>query len=517
MHLETPARTTLRIRRADDDMENEITQATRLLQAQRSQDRDEQPLSWLKNRFSSQAGTEYTSRELNRVLAEVIDSDGSVGVVKALLALGADVNFARRRHSHTWDKITLRNQPGERNDVLVRATLRCRPETIRVLAAHADQANLDCALHHAIVRGNLNILAALLEHGASPVQLHDDFQDVVYHNKLQVVKVLLSGHHLPCLACRSTGLRIAVENQSLEIIHLLLQHWADVNYGDAIALTRAVEHARPDFVAALISGPVRASPRSLDAAVGKLRGATGEMESDLNRDILQLCLSAGAAGPETTRLITEGLLEVVKRRQIHLLDTILRYRKPPGQYEAAALLEAIRAEQLVIVIKLLEFKPSTESLTTVISQAPGIGSPQLRYEVTRLLIEAGARGPCAAEALVNTVHCLVANLRRGDKMSIERDMSLFYLLLQEGQADVNFKRGEALQIAVRSSCIGIAENIVAKDPSPDSLGAALSWAMDIADVNKKQVLVEMLLRREVDEDAAGKALVAVFKGDPGNT
>lgn len=504
------------MRRTGEDMENEITQATRLLLAQRSQDRDEQPLSWLKHRLSSQAGTEFSSRELNKVLAEVIDSDGSVGVVKALVALGADVNFVRRRHSHTWDKITNRSQPGERSNVLLRATLRCRPETVHVLAAHADQANLDSALHHAIVRGNLKILAALLEHGASPVQLHDDFQDVVYHNKLDVVRVLLSGHHLPCLACRSTGLRIAVENQSLEVVGLLLQHWADVNYGDAIALTRAVEQSRPDFVATLLSGPVRPSPRSLDAAVGKLRGPLQEQENDVNRHILQLCLSAGAAGPETTRLITEGLLEMVRRRQTHLLATVLRYRRPPDQYEAAALIEAIRAEHVEIVIKLLEFKPSPETLTAVISQALSIGGPQYRYEVIRLLIEAGAQGPCAGEALVTSLHCLVASLRRGDKMSIERDTRLFYLLLHEGSADVNFGKGEALQIAVRAASIAITEDILLKDPSPDSLGTALTWAMDVPDGRRKQQLVQMLLRRQVDEDAAGKALVAAFRGDPGN-
>ena len=93
-------------------MDPEINHATRLLQAQRAVDRDGQPLSWVRNRLSSQAGTTYTAREVNKVLAEVIESDGSVGVVRALLSLGADVNFVRRRHSTTWTKITQRNNPG---------------------------------------------------------------------------------------------------------------------------------------------------------------------------------------------------------------------------------------------------------------------------------------------------------------------------------------------------------------------------------------------------------------------
>ncbi|KAK4118784.1 hypothetical protein N657DRAFT_583008 [Parathielavia appendiculata] len=497
-------------------MEPEIKQATRLLEAQRAVDRDGQPLSWVRNRLSSQAGTVYTAREVNKVLTEVVESDGSVGVVKALLALGADVNFARRRHSNTWNKITQRNYPGERSNILLRAVIRCRPETVYAIAGHADQANLDSVLHHAIARGNLAVLAALLEHGASPVHLHDDFQEVVFHDNLDLLKVLLSGHHLPCLACRSTGLRIAVENRSLEAVRLLLDHWADVNYGDAIALTRAVEISRPDLVALLISGPVQPSSRSLDAAVGKLRQYLGENDTTLNREMLELCLSAGASGPETMRMVTEGLVELVRRRHTHLIGIILRHKKPPGQYEAAALIEAVRAEQLEVVAKLLEFSPSPSSLAVGVSQAVGAGSPQFRYEATRLLIASGAQGPCAAEALVKTVHCLVANLRRGDKMSIERDMRLFYLLLHEGKADVNFDRGEALQIAVRSAAVEVAEEILAKEPSPDSLGAALTWAMNVRDEKKKRLLVEMLVRRQINEDAAGKALVALLKTEPVN-
>ncbi|KAL2195244.1 hypothetical protein P885DRAFT_70818 [Corynascus similis CBS 632.67] len=497
-------------------MEPEIKQATQLLQAQRAVDRDEQPLAWIRHRLSSQAGTVYTPREVNKVLADVVEADGSVGVVKALLALGADVNFVKRRHSNTWNKIAHRNLPSERNNILLRAVVRCRPETVHAIAGYADQANLDSALHHAIARGNLAVVSALMEHGASPVHLHDDFQEVVYHDQLPLLKVLLSGHHLPCLACRSTGLRIAVENRSIGAVRLLLEHWADVNYGDAVALTRAVEVTRPDLVALLLSGPVQPSSRSLDTAVGKLRPLLGEHDTELNREILELCLAAGASGPETIRLVTEGLVDLVRRRNTGLIGIILRYKRVPGQFEAAALIEAIRAEQMDVVMKLLEFKPSATSLTIAISQTVGVGGPQFRYEATRLLIESGAQGVCAGEALVKTVRCLVANMKRGDKMSIERDMRLFYLLLHEGKADVNYGKGEALQVAVRSASVEIAEEILAKEPSPESLGTALKWAMDIRDEKKKKLLVEMLVRRQVDEDASGKALVAILKSEPDN-
>jgi len=497
-----------------DEMEAETKQAIRLLQAEKARDCDGQLLTWLKNRLFSQISNDFTTQELNRVLADVVESDGSVGLVKALLSLGADVNFFRRPSSHAWSKMTQRHPGGERNDILLRATIRCRPETVSVLASRADQANLDSALHHAIVRRDLRVIATLLEHGANPAPLHDDFQNLIYHNQIEIVKLLLSGHHLPCLACRSTALRIAVECRSLEILQLLLKHWADVNYRNAIALIRAVETGRLDFVATLLSGTVRASPRSLDTAIGRIWQLIDNRDDDALCDILDLCLSAGASGSETTHLVTDGFLELISKRKTRFVETILHHKQLPEQFGAAALVEAMRTEQLGLMRKLLELRPTASTLSTALSYALSISIPKVQQEAIRMLIDAGAKGSCAADALVKIVHSLVAGLRYGDKVSIARDQMLFRLLLHEGEADVNFAKGEALQIAVRSGCVDVVEQMVAKGPSPQVLGAALSWAMELVDRKQKHCMVEALLRRPLDPDAAGKALLTVFQTDP---
>ncbi|KAK4679863.1 hypothetical protein QC764_207850 [Podospora pseudoanserina] len=492
---------------------SENKQATQLLQAQRAQIRDEQTFGWLRNRFSSQAGTEFSHREINKVLTEVVESDGSLGVVKALLSLGADVNFVRRRNSTTWTKIAQRHQNNERSDILLRATIKCRPETVHVLAAHADQQNLDSVLHHAIARGNLAIIRTLLDHGASPVYLHDDFQGAVFRDNVDLIEVLLSGHHLPCLACRSTGLRLAVANGSVDVIRLLLNHWADVNYGDGIALIRAVEDSRPDLVAALISGPVKASPRTLDTAVNK---ATNNLDT-FGYEMVGMCLAAGAAGPATTHLITDGLIETIRRRDVQLLETIIRHRRIPEEYEGFALVETIRTGQVDVLAMLLGLDPSSQSLTIAVSQAVKVNDNDERYGIIERLIDAGAQGPCVAEALISIVHCLVSDSKRGDSAARDRDLCLFNLILYDGKADVNHRKGEALQVAVRSSCEDIAEQIVDREPSPEALGAALGWAMGTEDKDQKRRLVELLVRHPIDEVASGKALVEVFKNDFGNT
>ncbi|KAK0720197.1 hypothetical protein B0H67DRAFT_486120 [Lasiosphaeris hirsuta] len=497
-------------------MESAIDQARRLLQAQRSLHAEEQSFGCFCSPFSFQNDTAFTYQEANSVLSEVVEANGSADVVKALLAFGADINFARRRSSGAWNKITLNQHQGQRSNVLLRATAQCRPDIVRVLAAHADQENLDSVLHHAIGRGDLSVLQALLDHGANPVQLHDDFMNAVYQNQVGLVQALLSGHRLPCLACRSTGLRLSVKNRSLDVTQLLLKCWADVNHDNAVALVDAVEIFRPDIVRALISGPVLPSPRSLDAAVGKAVEIMGEKETRAGQEILEMCLSAGAAGPETTWLVTEGVLHAVRRSHAILLGIILRLRTPPQQYETFALLEAIQAEKVEILLKLLEFQPSPESLTVAVSQAMKIKDTQLRYEVARFLVNAGAQGMCTADGLVKATKLVTAKGERGAETMSDRQINrqLFTLLLSHGVADVDYGQGEALQIAVQASRADLTEEIIARHPSPSTLGAALPWAMKISDRRERYALVHILLRNQICEDAVGRALVDLFKTGP---
>lgn len=351
------------------------------------------------------------------------------------------------------------------------------------------------------------------------MNLHEDFQNAIHRNQVGLVHALLSGHRLPCLTCRSAGLRLAVTNRSLEITTLLLQRWADVNYDNAAALVKAVELLQPDMVTALLSGPVRPSPRSLDAAVGKahqlIRGKDASAAA-VAREVIEMCLSLGAAGTSTTTLLSEGVVEAVNRNNIDLLNTILHLRQLPEDYEILALQEAIRGERLDVLIKLLEFNPSKVSLTTAVLQAMEIFDSKLRYEVILILLKAGARNECTAEALIRAVQNIITPLSEKRTRDRDLDRRLFSLLLDEGKADVNHRQGEALRLAVQAVRSDLVEEIVMRRPSAEALGAALPWAMSITDGEQKQTLVGMLLVNAVCQDAAGRALVEAFRDGPDN-
>ncbi|KAK3501404.1 hypothetical protein B0T13DRAFT_198033 [Neurospora crassa] len=503
--------------------DHEIEEAKRLILARRASVQtksSDQSFGRLRTRSRTFSNSQkpFTYQEINQVLDEVVDANGPVGVIKALLVLGADVNFSKRRSVDTWSKLTGRKNEGWRSDILIRATVRCPSETVYAIAHHADQENLDGALHHAMLRGNLAVLQALLDHGANPVQLHDDFLDLISRNQVDLVQAILAGHRLPCLPCRSTGLMIAAKNGSLEIVSLLLKCWADVNHDGGAALVAAVEARRPDLVAVLISGPVQPSPRSLDAALGRAHKEIMARSNEEHREIIEMCLSAGAAGEETTRLVTEGVVAAVRTRHIQLLDTVLRVKRPPPQYEAMAMVDAVKAQHIDVLSKLLVLKPQSKSLALAVSQAVEIQNRQTRHDITQILIDSGAQGSCTAEALVKIVKIIVTEPGMPHKTSLDRamDKKLFRLLLQQGKADVNYENGEALQITVQKPCLEIAEEIVSREPSPEALGAALPWAMDLVNPRARESMIELLLRKHINEDAVGKALVQAFKEGPDN-
>jgi len=525
-------------------MNRDEEEAKRLLQVHRSinsGDHSSSSFGRLRTHFSS-GPKPFTPQEINEVLSQVVDQDGSTGVVKALVDLGADVNFCKKRKS--WGSKTKDTEI--RNDILIRAAAKCRAETVYEIAFKSNHENLTSALQPAMQRGDFDVLQALLQFSPDPHNYHDEFLSLVAQNRIPHVHAILSiPHRLPCAACLSTGLQLAVKNGSLEITERLIQCRANVNHDEGAALLEAVEASRVDLVAALISGDIRPSPRVLDAALGLAHKVVNPNdESSPERDIIELCLGKGAAGPATTSLVTDGAVEAVQQRHAQLLDTILRLRRPPGKFEAAALIECIQTDQIDLLDRILEVRPSDSSLTLALSQAVNVTDRQLGYEFAEHLINGGAMGSCADEALVTVVNRIATEDLQQDVMAM--DMQLFHLLLHTGQASVDYDNGAALQLAVQSLCIELAEDMLAKDPSTESLDAALRCALDITNASVQLTLTEMILakkpsteaqnaalsraldmtdtraqismvetlmRHEVTEDAAGECLVEAFK-DP---
>lgn len=401
-------------------------EARRLLHARRSLLSDEHNLYCLCPPFYSTRDFSY--QEINHVLGDLIDTDGPLGVIRSLLSLGADVNFERRPGTATglWSKITQQQQPGVRSNLLLRATIRCRPETVKAIAAFADSESLESAFCQATMRKDLAVLHALLDHG----------------------------------------------------------------------------------------GRARPSSAFLDSALGKAYEALCENDIRIGQEIIEKCLAEGSSGPETIRFEKEGLVKAVQCRSSYLLDTTMRLATTPEDSITLALVEAVQSQQINVMLRLLRFTPTTTSLTTAISEAIKIDDASLRYEIIRILVGHGAKESCAAEALVHMVREIIAD-ENAESAKKDTNMRLFQFLLDEGMADVDHNGAEALQLAVQAVRFDVVREIVSRQPSSNSLGLAVPCAMAILDRRTKRDMIQLLFRYQVNEEAAGRALVEAVRGDNG--
>lgn len=495
----------------DDDFSHE---ARRLLQDYRDRQTDDKSSRRSSSRHHDEP--EYSYKEVNAVLENVIYSNGSPGLAKQLIELGADVNFARKKSENVWKKISRKNQHDQRSDLLLRAVTFSQPQLVAVMVPHADQENLNSVLPNAIARGDLAILRVLLDHGADPAELHNEFEDAVLKRKTDLVATLAAGPKRPCLGCLSKGLATAVKMTSLDTVNQLVAAGADVNYDFGMALLRAVDAGRPDYVAALLSGAVPPHADTLDATLGRMLKLMGDRDPEEGSAIIEMCLRAGAAGPETERLLTKGYAEVVGRRQLRLLDVMLKSRKPAGPFEAQALAEAVKTEDPAIVVALLQCHPSSASMTAGVREAMRVDETGLRHEMLHLLVDAGARKACLSEALVQVVRWLITDRDYERATSEKTNMALFSLILDQGEADVDFNRGEALQLAVQASCTELVWSMVSKQPRPVTLGTALPLALQVRKPEDKEAMVEILLRHRVDEAVVNQALIDSVQGGQGN-
>lgn len=294
-----------------------------------------------------------------------------------------------------------KNQDDERNDVLVHTVSVVRLELVAFLAARSDQISLDAAMGVAISRADIKMLEHLIAREANPHSWHEEFLLAMSYGHEDIVALLLSSRHLPCLDCRSKALAIAVEYSLLKSLQLLIRSGADVEFDGGEALKAAVGACKSECVAILVTGPSPPSKQSLDLALFGIYYSMSDPNQVEELDGMKLCLARGAGGHNTDQL----MITVVQRRQSVILDLIIEnFKAPQVNYDnGAAIRHAIKTEQLSILEKLLALHPSEIILSTLINTAMDAENSQTRLEAVTRLLASEARGSNVAKALVVAV------------------------------------------------------------------------------------------------------------------
>jgi hypothetical protein len=442
----------------------------------------------------------FNYKEVNPVLDAVVSgktSPASPGLVQALLELGGDVSVRRPSSKSIWMKVLRKDQELRRSDVLAKATQNCSLDVVWILSLQADDIAKTEALPFAIQQNDTSKALVLLNGGADVDGFHAEFLSAVEENRDDMVEILLCATRGPCTACRTTGLVKAVNNGNLRNSLILLEKGADADFEEGAALQKAVMAGREDLANAIAIYERKPSPKSFDIAVG-LSYAKLADDAEKQHRMIDICLQGGAKGSITD----ETLVHACKSGQSALIDILLTYGASVDHDTGAAIQHAISSKHPALLATLLRGKPSLSTLAIAIPIATTLDDPAVAYEITDILLSAGLRGDSVAGALITVVE-------RPTQAVVDLEhVRLIQLLLEKGEADVNFDGGKSISSASATGITEVLEPLLQHSPSVQSLNTAFPLAMELQDAARKLAIVSMILQAGASGKIIDEALLA---------
>jgi hypothetical protein len=436
----------------------------------------------------------FDYKEVNPVLDSLAaskDSPPSPGLVQALLELGGDVSVARPKSKSLWKKVLRKDQEERRSKVLENATKNCSLDVVWILSQSADDIAKTEALEFAIVQNDTAKALVLLNGGADADGFHDQFKDAVLKNRDDMVEILLRATKGPCAQCRTESLVKAATNGNPRNTLLLLEKGADADFRNGEALQNAIGAGREDLANAIATCGRKPSPKSFDIAVGI---AYAKLADDAGKQLrmIDICLRGGAKGSITD----ETLVQACKKDQNALIDILLTHGASVDHGTGAAIQYAIGIKQPALLTTLLRGKPSMSTLAAAIPLTTTLDDPAIAHEITDILLTAGLRGDSVAKTLITIVE------RPTQAIVDPEHLKLIQLLLEKGDANVNFDGGKSICLAATAGVTEVLKLLLQHKLSVESLNAAFPLAMELQDPARRLEIVTMILQA----GAAGKII-----------
>lgn len=272
------------------------------------------------------------------------------------------------------------------------------------------------------------ILSALLRKGARGPPLDEALVDAVKAGDLKSVELLLTPHFPGAQPVSSQDLHNGVRRMTY-----IRHETASVDHDNGAALSIAVRAGDLTMVKQLLAG--KPSTQTLD----KVFPLVHSLQSATRYHMVEFFLAAGISRSCVSAALQGAVEEQPPRRDEKLIGLLLRHNADVNFNDGAGILSAIMIQDLPLLETLLASKPSPQIMSTAVARAMMATDKPARYEMLRLLIGAGAgqQGTELSEALAQLLSTKPV------------DIQLVTLLLEHGQADVNFDQG--LPIALGKS------------------------------------------------------------------
>lgn len=267
---------------------------------------------------------------------------------------------------------------------------------------------------------------------------------------------------------------------------------------DAECLMLAIEHSNWHLVDTILNTQISSAHASTALTVLPLNTPPADRVR-----VIYALVQKGATGPPLGPWLTRA----AKDSDAQLLELLLGAGAPIDSRPEGPLHQAVLRQDIPCLRMLLNSRPSSEVLAAVFPLLGHGYTASARREVSRLLLEHGARGAEVGQALIDAVA----------DTSSARDEGLVTDLVQGG-ADVNFANGKALSLAVSQKDMVLVRLLCSAKPRAVTTSLALPSAFDADGTRHAHTLeiIDMLLTNDLEEAPAHEALQLSITGGPAN-
>ncbi|KAK5657651.1 hypothetical protein OQA88_2723 [Cercophora sp. LCS_1] len=324
------------------------------------------------------------------------------------------------------------------------------------------------------------LLGILLRKGAAGNALHDALISAVEACDMQSIDLLLTPQFPGGRTVSSNDLRNGSRGMAYDRHEV-----ASVDHKNGLVLSIAVRQNNIQIVKQLLSG--RPSPETL-ALVFPQVNALPSADRYL---MTERFLAAGLAGPAVSATLQEAIEEQPPRRDERLISLLLRHNANVNFNDGAGVLSAIAIRDVALLETLLQTNPGQQTLAAGMTKAMAVEDKSIRYQLVRLLINAGA-GRDGTEVSAALVQLLPVK---------PVDMQLAALLLEYGRADANFDQSAPVTLALNDLDSAVFELVLQHGkPNAESLGLALASICEMPTTPAKFAKVSAVLRRSPPRD-----------------
>ena len=472
-------------------------------------------------------------------------------IVSLLVAYGADVNYD--------DASALRKAIQRERIDLVLAIMKGKPSRESVSAAFEDAfsantsmmpreqyllieillcggAQGECVaetLVQVVRSGNKNIARLLILHGASPLHRNAEALKIaVAAGDVDLVNILLVDSVTKKCASRlfkeiprpytepqtynlmsalifkgasgaslDEALVVAVQQQSGVITRLLLDHKASADFNDAQALQIAASAADLSTISLLLS---KGRPRA--HSMQYVLPLVPPSPQKLRYHMIKSILDAAAPVRIPTPLLDAALMQTIDTQSheidLPLANILIVAGANVNHSNGICFRLATKRGELDLLELLVTSSANRSSISSAVPEVSRLPHSSLKRRIMTLLLDHGAWGPAVSQALIDAL----------EEELLDEDMVMALL----AHADVNYRGGQALVLAMRLTAKLVSSLIDLGKPDQQTLNAALSIALDPS-TKDRQAKLDLLLKAGVDQKGLDDALVQEISNGPSHS